>query len=167
MAFEINTDKVKAFFADVSVKAQAAAQTAVKKTGEVAESAKQAITLKSEQQKLERLYTEMGKLYYNQENAEVLAAQVMEIDEQKRVIDELKAQIAESKGKTVCASCGKELEENSLFCNVCGAKQEPKKNIANEPCAEKAEDAEGSRGEPLSAENFIAFFKKTMEKYFG
>ena len=60
MAFEINKEKIKALWGDISGKAQAAAETAAKKTGEVAESAKLTITLKSEEQKLARLF--LGKL---------------------------------------------------------------------------------------------------------
>ena len=102
MAFEINKEKLKALWGDISGKAQAAAQTAAKKTGEVAESAKLSITLKSEEQKLARLFLGLGKAYYDKEAEDMMSAKVMEIDEQMKVIADLKVVIDEQKGKILC-----------------------------------------------------------------
>jgi len=171
MAFEINKEKLKSLWADVSGKAQAAAQTAAKKTGEVAESAKLNITLKTEQQKLGRLFASLGKLYYEKAEEAQLAAQVMEIDEQKKIIEDLKVVIAEQKGKILCPACGKEIDGDSLFCSGCGAKQEQKKNVTTDEAAPEAPKAEAApeapKCAPLSAEEFIEFFKATMDKYFA
>ena len=168
MAFEINKDKLKALWADVSGKAQTAAQTAAKKTGEVAESAKLNISLKTEQQKLGRLYASLGQLYYEKAEEAQLAAQVMEIDEQQQIIADLKVVIAEQKGKILCPACGKEIDGDSLFCNAGGPTQEQKKNLTTEEAAPEAAPAEApaAPAKPLTAEEFIDFFKATMVKYF-
>ena len=121
---------IKSMIGNVTNKAGSIAKTAVKKTGEAAESAKLAITLKSEQNKLDRLFTTLGKLFYEQaKGTDVraqVAAQIMEIDEQKQVIDELKVIIAENNDKIICVSCGKDIDIDDAFCPVCGKKVEPK-----------------------------------------
>ena len=166
MAFEINKEKLKALWGDISGKAQAAAQTAAKKTGEVAESAKLSITLKSEEQKLARLFLGLGKAYYDKEAEDLMSAKVMEIDEQMKVIAALKVVIAEQKGKILCHACGKEIDGDSLFCNACGAKQEQKKNVTTEEAEAPAEAPAAPAGKPMEADEFIDFFKATMKKYF-
>ena len=121
---------IKSIVDNVTTKATSIAKTAVKKTGEVAESAKNTITLKSENNKLEALFTTLGKLFYEQtKGTDVraqIAAQIMQIDEQKMVIEELRTIMAESSGKMVCESCGKDIDIDSTFCPVCGKKIEPK-----------------------------------------
>lgn len=170
MAFEINKDKLKSLWADVSGKAKDAAQTAAKKTGEVAETAKLTITLKTEEQKLGRLFAALGKLCYEKAEQAQLDAQIMEIDEQKKIIADLKVQVAESKGKIICAGCGKEMDAGAQFCSSCGAKQEPKKTEetaeekAEAPAAEEA--APSCSSKPMCSEEFIDFFKTTVKKYF-
>ncbi|MBE6613511.1 MAG: zinc ribbon domain-containing protein [Ruminococcaceae bacterium] len=176
---EFNKENLKAFWNDLTGKAGTAAKAAAKKTGEAAETAKLAITLKTEESKLRGLYAKLGVLYYantaGEDNADVLAAQVLEIDEQKMVIENLRAVIDERNGKMKCPNCGKIIDIESAFCNSCGAKQEQKKNVTTEeaPAEEakaeetKAEEAPAPAAKPLTAEEFIAFFKTTIEKYFA
>ncbi len=120
----------KSIVDNVTTKASEIAKTAVKKTGEAAESAKNAITLKSENNKLEGLFTTLGKLFYEQTKGTdmraQIGAQIMQIDEQKLVIENLRAVMAESSGKMVCKFCGKDIDIDSTFCPVCGKKIEPK-----------------------------------------
>lgn len=120
----------KAFVDNVASKAGSLAKSAAKKTGEVTESAKYAIMLKTEQNKLEGMYTTLGKLFYEQAKGTDIraqvAAQVMEIDEQKQIIADLKATINENSGKIICEGCGKEIDIDNAFCPDCGKKVEPK-----------------------------------------
>lgn len=117
------------FFDDLSKNAKSFAEKAVKKTGEVAESAKLAISLKTEESKLEGLFNALGKLCYDKADDGLIAAQILEIDEQKTVIAQIKAEIAANSGKSYCTSCGKEISSEAAFCSHCGAKQEQKKKI--------------------------------------
>lgn len=162
----------KSILDNVASKVDTFAKTAAKKTGEVAESAKLAISLKSEQHKLEGMFTTLGKLFYEQaKGTDVraqVAAQVMEIDEQKKVINDLKVTIAEASGKVICESCGKEIDVDNAFCPVCGKKQEPKIVVEDTVCETEApaEDTEISNAKPLSPEEFVDFFHETMDKYY-
>ncbi len=121
---------IKAIVNDVTEKAGSLAKSAVKKTGEAAESAKFRFLMKSEEKKLDAMFTELGKLFYKQvKGTDVRAkttAQIMEIDEQKQIINDLKSAIIESQGKMICDSCGKAIDIENVFCPECGKKIEPK-----------------------------------------
>lgn len=120
----------KTIFDDVATTAGSLAKSAAKKAGEVAESTKLNITIRSEQHKLEGMFTTLGKLFYEQaKGTDVRAqivAQVMEIDEEKQTIDDLRTILVESTGKVICQSCGKGIDIDNAYCPICGKKQEPK-----------------------------------------
>lgn len=164
------------FFDDFTKNAKNIASKAVKKTGELAESAKLTITLKSEESKLEGLFAALGKLTYEKADAALIAAEILEIDEQKNVIKQLKADIAANSGKMFCPACGKEIADDAKFCPACGKPQETKAEPVNETKAEdekknvKTEEAAAPKADtitvkPLTPDEFVAFFKATMVKY--
>lgn len=121
---------IKSIVNDVTEKAGSLAKSAVKKTGEAAESAKFKFLMKSEEKKLDAMFTELGKLFYKQVKGTDVrakaAAQIMEIDEQKRIINDLKSLVIESQEKMICDSCGKAIDIENIFCPECGKKIEPK-----------------------------------------
>ena len=177
----------KEFFVNFSKNAKTIADKAVKKTGEVAESAKLIISLKSEEAKLERLFNNLGKLCYDKADDASIAALIIEIDDQKEVIAKIKADIAANSGKAYCISCGKEITSDAIFCPYCGNKQEQKKNMSSdaepktteikpepetkETETQPVETASEVKAEarpdskPLSAEEFVEYFKAVMQKY--
>ncbi len=132
-------------FKDFSKKVSDFADKAAKKTGEVTESAKLNIALKTEQNKLNGLFTELGKLCYEKANgADVdgqVSAMVIEIDGQKAEIARIKDEIAANSGKVYCSGCGKEISAEAAFCPLCGAKQEPKEAAAEAEAPEAAPEA--------------------------
>lgn len=160
---------------NISKSAKSFAEKAVKKTGEVAESAKLTICLKSEEVKLDELYEDLGRLTYEKADEVVITAQILEIDEQKLIIAQIKAEIAANNGKASCSSCGKDIPSEAAFCSYCGKQQAQKKNIAAEPPATSCETAGKSEAQsescpkqdikPLGTEEFVEFFKATMLKY--
>ncbi len=153
----------KAIFDNVANKAGSLAKSAARKTGEVAEQAKLAITAKSEKGKLETMYTTLGKLFYEQvKGTDVRAqvsAQIMEIDEQKLVIEQLTTEMAENNGHILCDGCGKEISFDDAFCPTCGKKQEPKKLFDREASTDEKSDTE--------SEDFVEAFKDVTDKYFS
>ncbi len=153
---------IKSIVESVASKVDSLARTAVKKGEEAAESAKLAISLKSEQKKLDGLFATLGKLFYEQvKGTDVRAqvkAQIMEIDEQKLVIEELKLAVAESKGKASCIHCGSDIAIDAVYCPACGKSQ------ASGKCSKAT--AEVSGGKSLGTDDFVDFFKDTTDKYF-
>ncbi len=117
-------DKLKSGFDTAVQKTGELADKAVKKGGEVAESAKLTLNLKNEEAKLAKLFGKLGMLAYEKAADEEMAAVIVEIDDTKAAIAALKAEIMANSGKMLCTACGKELEAGSQFCQFCGAKLE-------------------------------------------
>ena len=151
------------FLDDITKSAKSIASKAVKKTGEVAESAKLAIALRSEESKLEGLFAALGKLTYEKADAALIAAEILEIDEQKNVIKQIKTEIAENSGKTFCPACGKSQEKKAEV----KAEPAPEKKTEDEKKNMKTETTTTvvANTKPLTAEEFVEFFKATMVKY--
>ncbi len=136
-------------------------KAAVRKTGEAAEVAKLRVAFASEKRKLEGMFSTLGKLFYEQvKGTDIrvqIAAQVMEIDEQKAVLAELKSAIVSAKGKTYCQSCQSPISAELAYCPSCGAQQFATKS---------GSDGETASQKPLSTEDFVSVFKDTTAKYF-
>ena len=76
-----------------------------------------------------------------------------------------------------CIKCGEALPEGALFCPACGKSQEKKAEAKAEPAPEKKTEDEKknmktettttvvANTKPLTAEEFVEFFKATMVKY--
>lgn len=151
----------------VAGKAGAIAKSAAKKTGEAAGNAKLAITYKSEKIKLEKMFTTLGKLFYEQtagtDVRAQIVAQIMEINEQKKSIEDIKALMEEVKGKASCPGCGKSISIDAAYCPVCGQKL----GITAEDDRTKEEiidDIINTKG--LDTDGFVSFFNETTDKYF-
>lgn len=140
--------EIKTILDGVANTAGTFAKSAAKKAGEVAETTKLNITLKSEQRKLEGMFTTLGKLFYEQSKGTdvraQIVAQIMEIDEQKQTIDDLRTILVESTGKVICNSCGKGIDIDDAYCPVCGKKQEPKLMFEKQDECSEAELPDGS-----------------------
>lgn len=142
-------------------------KVAIKKTGEAAETAKLKLALITEKRKLEKMFSTLGKLFYEQVKGTDLRiqikAQMLEIDEQKAVIASIRSEIVASKGKAECAFCKKPLDMDATYCQNCGKQQFVKKcGISNGQC-----EGETGSAAPLSADEFVDTFKDTTDKYFG
>lgn len=159
----------KAMIGNVTDKASHLAKSAAKKTGEVAEQAKLSLSVRAEKNKLEEMYTTLGKLFYEQvKGTDVRAqvtAQVMEIDEQKLVIKNLSEEITEYNGQIICDGCGKKMSLEDSFCPNCGKKLEAKKpSVDTENKKDEASDKEPpSEGD----DNFTTAFEDVTDKYFS
>ena len=107
-----------------------AAQTAAKKSGEMVEITKINMTIGSEEDKIEKLQTQIGKKVYDSAVAGTPISSddfkdvCNEITERSNTIKDLKSKILEVRSIKLCTSCGAELEKEVQFCNKCGSKQE-------------------------------------------
>ena len=157
---------IRSIVSSAASKIDSLARIAVKKGGEAAESAKLNLTLRSEQKKLDSMFTTLGKLFYEQvKGTDVrtqIKTQIMEIDEQKLVIDELKLTIAEANGKASCIICGSDIEIDAVYCPACGGSQATKKH--GEPSKQAPTDTPAAKS--IGTNDFITFFKNTTDRYF-
>ncbi|NTV89278.1 MAG: zinc-ribbon domain-containing protein [Clostridiales bacterium] len=106
-----------------------AAQAAAKKSGELVEVTKLNVNVGSEEDKIQKLYTQIGKIMFEKYTATgVIENEAREACEQIKVheaaIKTLKDKIAEIKSVKSCINCGTEMERSQVFCAKCGARNE-------------------------------------------
>ncbi|MEI6530285.1 MAG: zinc ribbon domain-containing protein [bacterium] len=96
-----------------------------------------------EEEKIEKLENEIGKLIYQKyvrgETLEPeLAGPSQEIAKLWEGIEVFKEKIRQLKGMKKCLSCANEIDEDQTFCSKCGAKQaEPVKTVIPETKGKK------------------------------
>ena len=120
-----------------------AAQAAAKKSGELVEVTKLNVNINSEEDKIQKLYTQIGKSVYERYSAsgEVSddireTCEAITVHEQN--IKGLRDKIAEVKGTKQCIGCGAEMEKTQVFCSKCGTKNELTPSASAVPAQETA-----------------------------
>ncbi len=108
-------------------KTKEAFDVAYKKAGEVVSSEKLKINISSLENKKEKDFAKLGKLYFesvkDEETVEEQYAQlVSDIKEKNEEIAYLKEQIQTIKNKKFCSQCGAMSETSAVYCSVCGKK---------------------------------------------
>ncbi|HHV59915.1 MAG TPA: zinc ribbon domain-containing protein [Clostridiaceae bacterium] len=117
------------FFDNLSKKVSNTAKSAAKKSSNLVEIAKLNMNISSEEDKINKLYAEIGKIAYSSYSAgkEVPEEYKTQCESIKTCLDNIKnfkKQIMALKQIKECPSCGNELEIDAVFCSKCGAKQE-------------------------------------------
>lgn len=107
-----------------------AAQAAAKKSGELVEVTKLNVNINSEEDKIQKLYAQIGKSIYERYSATgEVSDEIRETCEAITVHEQnikgLREKIADIKGTKQCVGCGAEMEKTQIFCSKCGAKNEP------------------------------------------
>lgn len=139
-----------AFLENLGKKVGEAAQAAAKKSNEIVETTKLNSNINSEEDKIQKLYVQLGKAVYErftqEGTAEDYALEACQaIVEHQKNIAALREKIAEIKGIKSCINCGAEMDRNQVFCAKCGTKNE-----LPAPAASAAPDA----GQEVSAKIF-------------
>ena len=100
--------------------------------------------LKEEQMNINSCYWAIGKQYYetNKDNpGEAYAEFVEKIAASEKKIADHKAAVLKEKGLMLCPNCGKEIMDQSIFCNFCGKRLEaPAEEPVEEPVADAVEE---------------------------
>lgn len=136
-------------FETIKRNASGVANKAAKKTNELTNLAKLNVSVKNMEAKLDGVYEEIGRLFYNAErNGEdytsEIAALIMKADKFMADIDSTRKQINALRKVVVCEGCGNEISEDAAFCSFCGTKQvkpEPEIEVEIEEIAEDIEEA--------------------------
>ncbi len=107
--------------------------------------------VRNREELVRKQYLEIGKKYYelHREDEEPFFEEISLINETLEEIEQIKAKIADLKGKKTCPSCGAVNDGEAAYCIKCGAKcesifeediQEPKEDIIFEDPEEKPEE---------------------------
>ena len=129
-----------------------------------AEAAKLQAKINTRNAECGEIYQKMGELYYKSRLNNTQLGTEMTIlwdqaDEANKEIRELQESLDKVRNISRCASCGKVIEANSVFCKHCGAKQpEPveEEEVYEAPAAENVVYAEPVSEEPEAEEAPIA-----------
>lgn len=110
------------------------AKAAARKSGSVVEVTKLNININTEEEKIRKIYTDIGKQLYEDYNegkivGEKLLEHCMKIDEIIEGIADMRDKILELKNIKACPSCGMELDIEMEYCYKCGRKQEVPKPL--------------------------------------
>lgn len=105
------------------------AKAAAKKSSELVEVTKLNMSISSEEDKIEKLYLEIGKTIYEsyakgETTSELFAEKCKQIDEYNNNIKEMRNKILELKNEKICPTCREELDRSVNYCSKCGTKQE-------------------------------------------
>lgn len=118
-----------AFLENLGKKVGEAAQAAAKKSGELVETTKLNVNINSEEDKIQKIYTQIGKTLFERYSATGVAdddvkesLEAVKVHEQN--IKSLKEKIFDIKGSKTCISCGTEMDKAQVFCSKCGAKND-------------------------------------------
>lgn len=118
-----------AFLDNMGKKLGEAAQAAAKKSGELVEVTKLNVNINSEEDKIQKLYTQIGKKIYEKYAGSGAAekeiaedCETIKVHEQN--VRSLKNKILEVKNLKACTGCGTEMERGQIFCSKCGARNE-------------------------------------------
>lgn len=135
-----------AFLENLGKKVGEAAQAAAKKSNEIVETTKLNSNINSEEDKIQKLYVQLGKAVYEKFTqtgaAEDYAQEAcQEIVTHQENIKALREKIAEIKGIKSCINCGSEMERTQVFCSKCGTKNELPEPVAPEATTEAAQEA--------------------------
>lgn len=118
-----------AFLENLGKKVGEAAQAAAKKSGELVEITKLNVNIGSEEDKIQKLYTQIGKIVFEKYNATGEAdgdlrgsCEAIKVHESN--IKALKEKIMEVKNVKQCSNCGTEMERTQIFCSKCGTRND-------------------------------------------
>ena len=133
-----------AFLENLGKRVGEAAQAAAKKSGELVEVTKLNVNINSEEDKIQKLYSQIGKTIFEKYSASGFveddakeACEAIVVHEQN--IKALRDKISEVRGTKQCIGCGAEMEKNQIFCSKCGARNvTAQTSAAQEPAQQPA-----------------------------
>lgn len=105
------------------------AKAAAKRSGSVVEVTRLNMNINTEEDKIRKIYSEMGKLLYEDYTegkivGEKILEQCTKIDDIIGNIDGMRDKILELRNIKACPNCGNELDIEMVYCYKCGRKQE-------------------------------------------
>ncbi|MBO5154069.1 MAG: zinc ribbon domain-containing protein [Eubacterium sp.] len=122
-----------AFFDKLSETLTNASKDVSQKAKDLSGVAKLTMDIHTKEDQVQKLYAQIGKLYFDEHKDEEPAAyeQMPQIKETLTVIEDMKKELMELKGAKVCPRCGQEVKAADAYCKNCGAKMEDEEIIVD------------------------------------
>ena len=113
-----------AIWDDITKKAAALSEKAVKQAKDLSEVAKLKLQIVEAEKAAEDAYAKLGRLYaaaHAEDCEEAFASEMAAAVNAEQTIKTLRSQLWDAKGVTVCEKCGAEMAKGAAFCSACGA----------------------------------------------
>ena len=122
-----------AFFDKLSETLTNASKDVSQKAKDLSGVAKLTMDIHTKEDQVQKLYAQIGKLYFDEHKDEEPAAyeQMPQIKETFTVIEDMKKELMGLKGAKVCPRCGQEVKAADAYCKNCGAKMEDEEIIVD------------------------------------
>ncbi len=117
------------FLNNLGQKLSDVSQTTIKKTKDLADTAKLNLNISEEERKIETAYEQIGKWYvgkHREDADEEVKIWMDAIAASEAKIKECRENIHQMKGMTICPSCGASVDADAAFCSACGQKMPEK-----------------------------------------
>ena len=117
------------FFDELLDKAKVALEVAVKTTEDVVDAGKQKFNIAALENQINKDYKTLGEMFYSFKTTgeidnEAVDNLIASINDKKAEILKLREEIRNSKADRVCAACGAVIDNDIVFCPICGQKLE-------------------------------------------
>ena len=113
-----------AIWDDITKKAAAISEKAVKQAKDLSEVAKLKLQIVEAEKAADDAYAKLGRLYaaaHADNCEEAFASEMAAAVNAEQTIQTLHQQLRDAKGVAVCEKCGAEVAKNAAFCSACGA----------------------------------------------
>jgi len=129
---------------NITKKVTETAKVAATKANDIVEVTKLNLSIAAEEDKIKKIYAEVGKAVYDayaagKETADFLKDYCKRIEDIEKNIKEMKDKILEMKNLKICPGCGAELEGDVNYCPKCGTKQQVIQPVAKSEGKESGE----------------------------
>ncbi len=125
-----------AFWDELQRSVSDAVEFTAKKTSELTGTAKLKYSVHTTEQKLDKCFAEIGRLFYESQkegtdHASEIATLIMQVDKLSDDLAADNAELLKMKRSVVCPSCSAEIAKECIFCPVCGCRLENEENGEN------------------------------------
>ena len=130
-----------AIWDDITKKAAAISEKAVKQAKDLSEVAKLKLQIAEAEKAADDAYAKLGRLYaaaHGSDCEEAFASEMAAAVNAEQTIQTLKGQLHDAKGVAVCEKCGAEVAKNAAFCSACGAEMPKPAAVEAEVVTEEA-----------------------------
>ena len=146
-----------AIWDDITKKAAALSEKAVKQAKDLSEVAKLKMQIVEAEKAANDAYAQLGRLYaaaHGSDCEEAFASEMAAAVNAEQTIKTLKAQLHDAKGVIVCEKCGAEVAKDAAFCSTCGAELPKAEPVEAEVVTEDvpAEEPEAPAEEAVPSE---------------